>query len=446
MPTLAEGIGGRKRLIGGPFGSNLIQADYQKSGIPVIRGANMSYNNRWIGGEFVFVSDRKVQNDLATNLAHPGDIIVTQRGTLGQVSMVPFDLPFEEYVVSQSQMAICVDPQVAEPLFVYYFLKSPVFSQYIDNAAIKVGVPHINLGLLRDTPVEWPQKSKQQSIASVLSALDDKIELNRWMNETLEASAQAIFKDWFVDFGPVRRKLEGATDPVALLGGLMPNATRAADIAGLFPGSFGDDGLPEGWDEKPFSDFVDIIGGGTPKTSEPTYWNGDFPWFSVVDTPSGSDTFVFRTEKTITPRGLSGSSARLISPGTTIITARGTVGNLAIAGREMTFNQSCYALRSLKDLHPFFTYLAAKQVVERLKSMAHGSVFSTITRQTFENVNLPTSSIEIRDAFEKLSAPLLERISASVQENRTLAETRDYLLPKLMSGEVRVRDAQEAVS
>ncbi len=116
------------------------------------------------------------------------------------------------------------------------------------------------------------------------------------MNETLEAMAQAIFKDWFVDFGPTRRKLSGITDPAAIMGGLTPDAIRATELAALFPDALGDDGLPVGWSEKPFSTLVDIIGGGTPKTSEPTYWDGDIPWFSVVDTPSGA-TFLYSQRK-----------------------------------------------------------------------------------------------------------------------------------------------------
>lgn len=291
--------------------------------------------------------------------------------------------------------------------------------------------------------IALPELGEQNAIADVLSALDDKIELNRRMNETLEALAQAVFKDWFVDFGPVRRKQEGATDPVAILGGLIPDPAKAAPVAALFPEGFGEDGLPEGWEIGPFSNQIEIIGGGTPKTSKPEYWDGDIPWFSVADTPNGSDTFVFETEKAITREGLVNSSARLVGPGTTIITARGTVGNLAVAGCEMTFNQSCYALKASAGEAPYFTFLSTKRIVERLQSMAHGSVFSTITRQTFDNVDAARPPLGVRDAFEDLVDALFVRVRASVLENRTLAETRDYLLPRLMSGEVRVRDAEK---
>jgi type I restriction enzyme S subunit len=309
--------------------------------------------------------------------------------------------------------------------------------------AIGATMPNLNEGIIKSFPLALPPVDEQRAVADTLSALDDKIELNRRMNHTLEAMAEAIFKDWFVDFGPVRRKLAGATDPIVIMGGVTSVRDRAAEFVTLFPDNLCEEGMPEGWAETPFSNLVEIIGGGTPKTSEPSYWDGDIPWFSVADTPSGSDTFVFATEKSITTQGMLGSSARLIPPGTTIITARGTVGNLAIAGREMTFNQSCYALKSAEGSHPYFVYLATGQTVERLKSVAHGSVFSTITRQTFDSVNFVAPSIEARETFEKIATPLYKRISAAVEENRTLAETRDYLLPRLISGKVRMRNAEK---
>jgi type I restriction enzyme S subunit len=166
----------------------------------------------------------------------------------------------------------------------------------------------------------------------------------------------------------------------------------------------------------------------------------------VVDTPSGSDVFVFDTEKRITPAGLADSSARLIPAGTTIISARGTVGNLAIAAQDMTFNQSCYALQSARGDHPYFVYLLAAHAVDQLRSMAHGSVFSTITRQTFEAMSFASPHVAVLDAIEGLLSPLFQRIKAAVAENRTLAETRDYLLPRLMSGEVRAGDAAQEIA
>jgi type I restriction enzyme S subunit len=160
-----------------------------------------------------------------------------------------------------------------------------------------------------------------------------------------------------------------------------------------------------------------------------------------VDTPAASDVFVTTTGKTITKQGLAESSARLVPKGTTIISARGTVGNLAIVGREMTFNQSCYALRGTKDIGDYFVYLTTQQMVDQLKSMAHGSVFSTITRQTFEAIQRPVPSSKILLAFETFVSGWFEAILSNVEESKTLAQLRDTLLPRLISGELRVADA-----
>lgn len=371
-----------------------------------------------------------------------GDIIFTREAPMGEVCLVPEGL---ECCVGQRQVLLRPARNV-DHRYLFYALRSPaVRHQILWNEGTGSTVSNVRIPILK--AIKIPRLGEAEaSIGEVLGNIDQKIELNRRMNETLEAMAQAIFRDWVVDFGPVRRKLEGATDPVAIMGGLMPDPGRAAELAGLFPDAMGEDELPVGWSNPLLSEHLEIIGGGTPKTSNPTYWGGDLPWFSVVDTPSRSDVFVFDTEKKITPAGLAGSSARLIPAGTTIISARGTVGNLAIAAQDMTFNQSCYALQSARGDHPYFVYLLAAHAVDQLRSMAHGSVFSTITRQTFEAMSFASPHVAVLDAIEGLLSPLFQRIKAAVAENRTLAETRDYLLPRLMSGEVRVGDAAQEIA
>lgn len=313
------------------------------------------------------------------------------------------------------------------PRFVYYFLKT------FDLAGLNSGSaqPSLNRNFVHPVPARFPRPPEQKAIAAVLAALDDKIELNRQMSVSLEASARALFRDWFVDFGPTRAKMEG--DPAYL----------APDLWPLFPHRLDDNGKPEGWAPEPLTELIDIVGGGTPKTSVDEYWNGDIPWFSVVDTPDDGSVYVVETEKSITRAGLEGSSARLVREGTTIISARGTVGNLAMAAREMAFNQSCYALAGKGEAGPTFVFLAAQDMVSRLKAMSHGSVFSTITRDTFQSISLPQPTPGLLVAFEEVASGLFARIKAAVFETRTLAGTRDLLLPKLMSGEIRVGDAEK---
>ncbi|WP_338722405.1 restriction endonuclease subunit S [Devosia sp. XK-2] len=422
MSTLSENIGGRKRLVGGPFGSKLVQSDYQETGVPVIRGGNMEFLNRWIGGEFAYVSEEKVDRDLSANLAQPGDIIVTQRGTLGQVSIVPPYLPHRKYVISQSQMAISVDTQRADPSFVYYFLRSPDFLQYVENSAIKTGVPHINLGLLRDTPVQWPDLEAQQQVAAVLSALDDKIELNQRMNETLEALAQAIFKDWFVAFGPTRRKMEGATDPVAILGGLIPEPAKAAPLAALFPARFCEDGLPEGWERLPLEKTIVLQRGfDLPKTDRT---DGLFP--------------------VIAASGLNGTHNEFKVKGPGVCTGRsGVLGGVFFVKRDFWPLNTSLWVKEYPNATPLYAFYLLKTL--DLLSLNAGSAVPTLNRNHVHKLQVPTPRIAVVLEFEKLASTLYDRIDTSEVENHTLAETRDYILPKLMSGVVRVREAEKAV-
>lgn len=177
-------------LVGGPFGSSLGRRDYEPHGIPVIRGTNMA--SRYIDGDFVFVSKNKFEMDLARNSARPGDLIFTQRGTLGQVSRVPSG-PYDEYVVSQSQMRLRVDPTVGDPGYIYYACTTDDFLRQIDITKISTGVPHINLGILNDLLISLPPLPEQKAIAEVLGALDDKIAANRKLADTADALIRALY-------------------------------------------------------------------------------------------------------------------------------------------------------------------------------------------------------------------------------------------------------------
>jgi len=294
--------------------------------------------------------------------------------------------------------------------------------------------PFISQGDARAVEVAYPPLSEQRAIAHVLGTLDDKIELNRRTNETLEAMARALFKSWFIDFDPVRAKAEGR-DP-----GLP------TDIAALFPDSFQDSDLgeiPKGWKVEPFSDTVDIVGGGTPKTTVPEYWDGDIPWFSVVDAPSVTDGWVIDTEKKITHEGVEKSSTRILPVGTTIISARGTVGRLALVGVPMAMNQSCYGLQGKAEHSSSFTYYSTRRLVTVLQQHAHGSVFDTITRDTLAGVSILVPPANVVQVFDSRVSPIFKRLRAALFESGTLAALRDALLPKLMSGELRVATDQQ---
>ena len=252
------------------------------------------------------------------------------------------------------------------------------------------------------------------------------------MNETLEAIARAIFKSWFVDFDPVRAKAEGR-EPVGM----------DAETAALFPDSFEETELgmmPCGWRVGSFEETIELIGGGTPKTSNPDYWNGDIPWFSIVDAPRNGDVFVIDTKKKITKRGIEDSSTRLLPRGTTIISARGTIGKCALVGVAMAMNQSCYGIRGKDNRGNYFVFFAVRNLVSELQRSTHGSVFDTITRETFIRVKSIIVPFELTQKFDGKISSFMERIIANLQESENLTAIRDFLLLKLISGELMIND------
>ncbi len=320
--------------------------------------------------------------------------------------------------------------------FFYYLLRylKPNFIGIARNKQT-TGLGHVTKRDLERIQAAQPPLPEQVAIASILGALDDKIELNARMNRTLEAMARAIFKSWFVDFDPVRAKMEGSKPSG------MDDATAA-----LFPDSFEDSELgpiPKGWSVRSLFDCIDLIGGGTPSTKTPEYWDGDIPWFSVVDAPDPSDVWVIDTEKHITEEGLGNSSTRLLPKGTTIVSARGTVGKCALTALPMAMNQSCYGVRGAEGHGDYYTYFTLRDSIADLQQNTHGSVFDTITRDTFQSIGIVDSSSILREHFENAVSPIMAMLLSNCLESRTLAETRDVLLPKLMSGDISVPQAAE---
>lgn len=411
MSDLSKAVGGKQRIVGGPFGSKLTTRDYTDEGVPVIRGSNMEVNGRWIGGDFAFVSDQKAEKDLKSNVAFPGDIMVTQRGTLGQVSIIPEDGDFPFYVVSQSQMAISVDPELVNRDFVYYFLKSPEFVDYSHTQTIQTGVPHINLGILRDTPTSFPEKEVQREIAATLGALDDKIELNRKTAATLEEMARALYRSWFVDFDPVHAKAAGRAP-----------AHMDAQIAALFPDRFGEDGLPEGWAEAKLGDMITRLKVGKLFSQKTVSESGKIP---VLD--QGKQGVIgFHDEE---PNIVASSDRRV----------------------AVFANHTCVQ-RVLQE--PFSTIQNVIPFIGR-ELPTEFCHYSSLGKQRFEEyrghwpsfveVKCSLPPKELAEEFAVQVSPWLSRLCQASNENQTLAALRDTLLPRLMSGELRVGEAKEQV-
>jgi type I restriction enzyme, S subunit len=297
---------------------------------------------------------------------------------------------------------------VSDNDFVYYLSRS----EFVKNNAVQMmtgtsGRQRVEKSALEQLEITAPDLPTQKEIAQILSSLDDKIELNLQMNQTLEAMAKAIFKEWFVNFN--------------------------------FPGFDGElvDGLPKGWRMGNVLEIATLLSGGTPKTNEPEYWDGDINWISAKDITSSNNQFIIETEKTITELGIKKSAAKLLPTYTTIISARGTVGNFCILPKEMAISQSNYGLKSNSNFD-FFLFLLVKDMILMMKAFAYGAVFDTITTRTFQAMEITIPDNQIIEEFEKFVKPIYSKILTNQLQIQSLTQTRDTLLPKLMSGQLEV--------
>lgn len=367
---------------------------------------------RWVSGDFVFVSSAKAET-LSQNTARSGDLVFTQRGTLGQVSIVP-EGRFEKYIVSQSQMKITLDANKADVGFLYYLFSSPGQLEYIRNAAIQTGVPHTNLGILKRTPVAIPPLRDQQQIAAMLGALDDRITLLRETNATLEALAQALFKSWFVDFDPVRAKMEGRAPEG------MDEATAA-----LFPDGFEESALglvPKGWCIGELQDLLVLQRG--------------------FDLPS--DDRVPGAFPIIAASGPSGTHESAMAKGPGVVTGRsGVLGKVFLELDDYWPLNTTLWVKEFKAATPCYAY----EVLRCLDfgSFNAGSAVPTLNRNHIHGLKYLIPSRRCVEAYEFLALGFHERARLNSMQAQTISALRDTLLPRLISGQLRLPESTDAL-
>ncbi|KLF88332.1 restriction endonuclease subunit S [Enterobacter asburiae] len=395
------------------------------------------------------------------------DIVFTREAPMGEVCLIPEGI---DCCLGQRQVLLRANSEI-NPYYLFWALQSPYVQHQISwNEGTGTTVSNVRIPVLKDLKI--PRLGEHESwIAKTMTSLALKSQINEKINQTLEQMAQALFKSWFVDFEPVKAKMAvleaGGSQKDATFAAMTAISGKDADAlavfqrehpeqyaelkatAELFPSAMQESELgaiPEGWESSALSAKIKLIGGGTPKRSEPEYWNGDICWYSVKDAPADSDVFVIDTTEKITKKGLDKSSAKLLPIGTTIISARGTVGKLALTATAMAMNQSCYGISGGEFSGPLLTYLKVKQCVDVLKRNTHGAVFDTITTSTFDTVVTLTASKIVNHRFEKIVTPLFSDIENNLRTNASLTQLRDTLLPKLLSGEITLPEAEQAVS
>ena len=367
-------------------------------------------------------------------LVEPGGLYVslkdiTQAGDLlGAIARLPVDQPPGR--LTQDTVKLIPKSHAVSTDYVYWVLRTPQYRDYCRAHATGT----TNLGLPRNDFLAFPIPSdtaNRRKIVEVLGALDDKIELNRRMNETLEAMAHALFKSWFVDFGPVRAKMEGCDQG-------LPRR-----IADLFPDRLVNTELgeiPEGWEVSEIGKEVNAVGGATPSTKEPAYWNGgQNHWATPKDLSKLSSPVLLETERKITNSGIDKITTGLLPTGTVLLSSRAPIGYLAITGVPTAVNQGFIAMICKNRLPNLYVLFWCYENLEYIKGIAGGSTFAEISKRAFRSIPLTVPSEEILSEYDRLTRPLYEQIVANIVESGCLTHLRDILLPKLVSGELSVK-------
>ena len=338
-----------------------------------------------------------------------------------------------------NQHVFRVTPNAGIDITFFYYLLRYLKPNFVSIARNKqtTGLGHVTKRDLANIVAGQPKPPEQRAIAHVLGTLDDKIELNRRMNETLEAMARALFKSWFVDFDPVRAKMEGR-DPG------LPKP-----LADPFPDRLVDSELgeiPEGWEISEIGKEVDAVGGTTPNTKEPAYWTqGNWCWATPKDLSTLLSPVLLDTARKITDAGVKKISSGLLPAGTVLLSSRAPIGYLAITEVSTAVNQGFIAMVCNKRLPNLYVLYWCQDSLDYIKGISGGSTFAEISKKAFRPIHITVPSREVLTVYENIAGSLHHRLVANVKEISALARVRDPLLPKLISGDIRLRDAERAV-
>ena len=382
----------------GPFGSNIKVSCFVDSGVPVLNGSNLegfSLSEK----TFRYVTREKADSLNKAN-AHRGDIVITHRGTLGQIVFIPQDSKYDRYVISQSQFRVRCNDKVLPEYLVYYF-HTPIGQHKLLSNASQVGVPALARpsSTFQQIEVVLPELSIQKRVVEIISTIQKKIVNNQELNDNLEQQAQALFQELFIE-----------------------NAD------------------PE-WREGTISDLGTVVGGSTPSKSKPEYYTEHgIAWITPKDLSVNKSKFITHGENDITELGLKNSSASIMPEGTVLFSSRAPIGYIAIAAGEVTTNQGFKSVIPRPAIGTPFVYYFLKNALPTIEGMASGSTFKEVSGSTMKIVPAFIPDDETLARFTEFCSPIFEQQQMLERQNQSLATLRDSLLPKLMSGEIDVSD------
>ena len=412
-------------------GPGILAKDFREDGVPLvrlaglIRGASVLEGCNYLDPESVVKRWDQFRLEL-------GDVLLSTSASLGRIAVVGEEgigaIPYTGIIRMRPRYTTVHGP------FIRYLLEGPDFQQQCEIVGVGSVIRHFGPMHLRQMTLKVPPLPDQRAIAHVLGTLDDKIELNRRMNRTLEEMARAIFQDWFVDFGPTRAKME-SLDPY-----LPP------ELWGLFPDQlvYSEMGeIPEGWEIKNLGQVVEVFGGATPSTKMPEYWEGGTNcWATPKDLSLLSSPTLLDTERKVTEAGLNKISSGLLPSGTLLLSSRAPIGYLAISEVPVAINQGFIAMPPRDAPSNWYMMLWCRASHEEIISHANGSTFLEISKANFRNITMVLPATELLAEFDKLVGSLYKRVSVNQRESQTLATKRDEFLPMLLSGEIKSEERE----
>ncbi|MEB2318681.1 MAG: restriction endonuclease subunit S [Pseudomonadota bacterium] len=375
--------------------------------------------------------------ELRKSALRPGDLLFARRSLVAEgagkcsvVKQVSEPTTFESSIIRARP-----DPQQADSDYLYYYFASPQGRELMRTILRQVAVSGIAGSDLAELRVPVPPIEVQRKCARFLELMDDRIDLLRQTNATLESIAQALFKSWFIDFDPVRAKAEGRE----------PEGMDAATAA-LFPSEFEESALgliPKGWAVEPIGDLVDAVGGSTPDTKNPSFWEpAVHHWTSPKDLSGATSPVLLDTERKVSPAGLAKISSGTLPAGSLLMSSRAPIGYLTLTQVPVAINQGYIAMPPGGRLPPVYLYFWCQANMDGIKGRANGSTFMEISKKAFRPIPALLPPQYVTDSFVELANSLFNRLVANERQARALVELRDALLPRLISGKLRLPEAQ----
>lgn len=378
----------------GPFGSQLHAADYVPVGVPVIMPNNIGQRLTLNEANMSFITEADTTR-LARYKVQEGDIVFSRRGDVDKCILI--DARKSGWFCGTGCLFARLNSTKVDPTFVAYQFDGPELKNWLRTNAVGTTMPNLNSTILSEAPLVLPDFPEQRAIASVLSSLDAKIDLLHRQNRTLEGMAEALFREWFVE--------------------------RAE----------------EGWEEGTLGDILSVQGGTTPSTKNPAFWDGEYCWTTPRDLSGDQSLYLFDTARKITAEGLGQIGSGLLPVGTLLLSSRAPVGYMAFAAVAVAINQGYIAITGNAGYSNRFIYLWLKANMETVKGHANGSTFQEISKSAFKTIELIIPPKARVKEFDSVVEPLFEKIKTNQLQTQSLTKLRDTLLPKLMSGEVKIR-------